>query len=1033
MSSIDSILKKQLQHLSSLDDNTTTIADAIQYIEISLNETNRFSGGKSDKEIQFEERFAEEKQFNNSMKMIDLLSEIKDRIESKPVLKDNAPESKPKEQPTNKPSGKYDVDKSDNVISSLFKKSAIGNLSSLKKFATNVIGVKEDSKLGKYLSNRESFKDYIKEAKRINPKYNVKEDPRYNEFKTSSVIKQIGTKGLSFGSNENIQKLADIVGLKDVLLQSQNVKETHLEYAQQAIEQNPELLKDKKRSDVEKDLIKESKMLLNMKQSYNELFDKLNTFKDLPKTDESNEVFKTLSEELSSLRKQIEDTDKTFVKEEPVKDIPSQSTPVESPIKKETVESKVQDEIKSLSDSIKESSKITTVESKVQDENKSLSDSIKETSKITTVVSNTQDEIKSLSDSIKESSKITTVVSNTQDEIKSLSDSIKETSKESTNISNEVSESQIEDNLQKSKTFDVLQNQLNVQTEIFKLLKMGKFGVNEKEESDTSLLGGLFGGNAKKEGGKLKNKAKSFGKSTKDIASKIGGKFKPLSTGVKAIGGATAAMVAGSSIGNLASNVVNGVKESTVVGKMGGVVKSVGGKVLGGVGNKLKGSASALIGTSIAKRLPAAMGGMLGKSIPLIGAALGVGEGISRLVKGDIAGAGLAAVSGLGSVATAVPAAIALLANDVYEDVYGISPMSDPLVGERMTEIKKNVEEEATKFINGKSEEPKPVEPENKEIPKIEPVKIENKIEPVPEFSKPEIDLTSLSKAPLNDVQSKPVEQIKQEQSKETPLPPNEVSIPEPVVTINESTIPSVESEFPNLKSEEPIVKPVGVIQQVPVTVETPLPPNEVSIPEPVVTINDNPIDEVVQLANQIDPLIGNPINEVKNIVNQNIQSVTKPIDDIINPIMDIPSSIDNKAEELLNNIIPDVTINGERIEPSKIIPIVNSSITDTLSNMSIETKLPIDVTKIEPIGQALFKTPEKPIRDISNALYENSAKTETARLENTNKNNVSNGNNIVNAPTNVNNNSTTVISKTVKNDDNTVLNYFQNRFNFNG
>jgi hypothetical protein len=59
---------------------------------------------------------------------------------------------------------------------------------------------------------------------------------------------------------------------------------------------------------------------------------------------------------------------------------------------------------------------------------------------------------------------------------------------------------------------------------------------------------------------------------------------------------------------------------------------------------------------------------------------------------GDVVGAGLEAVSGIGSFATAIPATVALLAKDVYEDVYGIKPESDPLVGERLGLIESETE-----------------------------------------------------------------------------------------------------------------------------------------------------------------------------------------------------------------------------------------------------------------------------------------------------------------------------------------------------
>jgi hypothetical protein len=101
---------------------------------------------------------------------------------------------------------------------------------------------------------------------------------------------------------------------------------------------------------------------------------------------------------------------------------------------------------------------------------------------------------------------------------------------------------------------------------------------------------------------------------------------------------------------------------------------------------------AALIKKSIAKRVPKAVASAVGKSIPFLGAAIGVGFALSRLMDGDVVGAGLEAVSGIGSVATAIPATVALLAKDIYQDVYGIKPESDPLVGERMGIIQSETE-----------------------------------------------------------------------------------------------------------------------------------------------------------------------------------------------------------------------------------------------------------------------------------------------------------------------------------------------------
>lgn len=85
------------------------------------------------------------------------------------------------------------------------------------------------------------------------------------------------------------------------------------------------------------------------------------------------------------------------------------------------------------------------------------------------------------------------------------------------------------------------------------------------------------------------------------------------------------------------------------------------------------------------------------KSIPVIGTVAGLGFAAKRLLEGDPVGAGLDAVSGLGSAMTAVPAFIASVARDVYTQVFGVHPEEDPNAGTRLamvTEAVKSLVEE---------------------------------------------------------------------------------------------------------------------------------------------------------------------------------------------------------------------------------------------------------------------------------------------------------------------------------------------------
>ena len=132
--------------------------------------------------------------------------------------------------------------------------------------------------------------------------------------------------------------------------------------------------------------------------------------------------------------------------------------------------------------------------------------------------------------------------------------------------------------------------------------------------------------------------------------------------------------------------------------------------------------AGTLIRGALMKRLPGAIAKMGGKSIPLLGAAIGIGGGIWAALKGDWAGAGLEAVSGLGSALTAIPLTIASLARSVYMDVYGIDPLKDPDVSGRMSEVTNAVQAAVMEKIKG--QQPTPAQPEKIAIPKPAPLPV---------------------------------------------------------------------------------------------------------------------------------------------------------------------------------------------------------------------------------------------------------------------------------------------------------------------
>jgi len=70
------------------------------------------------------------------------------------------------------------------------------------------------------------------------------------------------------------------------------------------------------------------------------------------------------------------------------------------------------------------------------------------------------------------------------------------------------------------------------------------------------------------------------------------------------------------------------------------------------------------------------------KGIPFVGAAIGLAFGIDRLIKGDLPGAGIEMVSGIGSLITAIPATAYQAARDLYGEYYTYEESGKPAVFE---------------------------------------------------------------------------------------------------------------------------------------------------------------------------------------------------------------------------------------------------------------------------------------------------------------------------------------------------------------
>lgn len=153
-----------------------------------------------------------------------------------------------------------------------------------------------------------------------------------------------------------------------------------------------------------------------------------------------------------------------------------------------------------------------------------------------------------------------------------------------------------------------------------------------------------------------------------------------------------------------ASAPVSAIASTRLAQLIGGGVKAAGSSVASRVMDK---SALAVAVKKVAGPLiEKGLGKTVLKSIPIIGAGIGILSAASRLVQGDVIGAGLDLTSGLGGPLTAIPAFIASLARDSYSGVYGIQPEDDPEFGSRMSALKEVLEDIVKSYL-GQSIKPK--------------------------------------------------------------------------------------------------------------------------------------------------------------------------------------------------------------------------------------------------------------------------------------------------------------------------------------
>ena len=289
-----------------------------------------------------------------------------------------------------------------------------------------------------------------------------------------------------------------------------------------------------------------------------------------------------------------------------------------------------------------------------------------------------------------------------------------------------------------SKQYKTSDKQLKIQTKIYEILQRFEskgFGGNGGDnKNDDSIFDDLLGGDKKKKpptrtptrNTRKNPKGNILKRGAANVGRVLGGMAAGAATAGKAV--LESGKAAAGAIGAAAKGLPTKAVELAEAAK--GSVSKVAGAAQTGVAKVVKSEVvkdtGKLISESIAKRLPKAALKAAGKSIPGIGALIGLGAAAVALAEGDKVAAGLEAVSGLGSAATAIPATAALVAKEVYEDVYGIKPEDDPEAGARLTEVKTQVWEEMKKLTG--TEEPKAEETAKEDAGKLlEGIKPEDK------------------------------------------------------------------------------------------------------------------------------------------------------------------------------------------------------------------------------------------------------------------------------------------------------------------
>ena len=112
------------------------------------------------------------------------------------------------------------------------------------------------------------------------------------------------------------------------------------------------------------------------------------------------------------------------------------------------------------------------------------------------------------------------------------------------------------------------------------------------------------------------------------------------------------------------------------------------------------------ITSAIEKVAPKALTKLAGKSIPGLSWIVGGGLALYELMRGDYHGAAIEAASSVGGIVTALPGTVIQIARGVYESVYGVMHQNDPEEETRWPELKEQVDQWVSNWLEEEGEKP---------------------------------------------------------------------------------------------------------------------------------------------------------------------------------------------------------------------------------------------------------------------------------------------------------------------------------------